>query len=53
MKRVDLDPSQISGIQDLISGKVSTNESVLDLHSHDESAFPPVRPSAVVPVNST
>ncbi len=53
MSRVDLSPLQISEIQKLISGKVSTNQSVLEQHSHDESAFPPVIPSAVVPVIST
>jgi len=53
MNRVDLNPIQISEIQKLISGKVSTNQSVLEQHSHDESAFPPVMPSAVVPVIST
>ncbi len=53
MNRVDLSPLQISEIQKLILGKVSTNQSVLEQHSHDESAFPPVMPSAVVPVIST
>jgi D-lactate dehydrogenase (cytochrome) len=46
--RVDLTPSQIADLQTLVAGQVSTNESVLDQHGRDESAFPPVRPSAVV-----
>ncbi len=53
MKRVDLSAEQVRDLQGMVSGKVSTNESVLDQHSHDESAFPPVKPSAVVPVAST
>ena len=53
MSRVDLTSDQISHLQTLVTGLVSTNESVLDSHSHDESAFPPVRPSAVVMVSST
>ena len=46
--RVDLTHSQIADLQTLVAGQVSTNESVLDQHGRDESAFPPVRPSAVV-----
>ena len=53
MIRVDLTSDQINHLQTLVTGLVSTNESVLDSHSHDESAFPPVRPSAVVMVSST
>jgi len=51
--RVDLSQSQLDSLSALVSGRVSTNESVLDSHGRDESAFPPVRPSAVVMVHST
>ena len=51
--RVDLTPAQIAHLQTLIAGQVSTNESVLDQHGRDESAFPPVRPSAVVMASTT
>ena len=51
--RVDLSQSQLDALSALVSGRVSTNESVLDSHGRDESAFPPVRPSAVVMVHST
>ena len=51
--RVDLTPSQIADLQTLVAGQVSTNESVLDQHGSDESAFPPVRPSAVVMASTT
>lgn len=46
--RVDLSPSQIEHLKTLVSGSVSTNETILDQHGRDESAIPPVRPSAVV-----
>jgi D-lactate dehydrogenase (cytochrome) len=52
-KRVDLTPDQVAHLKTLVSGQVSTNESVLDQHGRDESAFPPVRPSAVVMAAST
>jgi len=51
--RVDLSQSQIDALSALVSGRVSVNESVLDSHGRDESAFPPVRPSAVVMAHST
>jgi len=51
--RVDLSQSQLDALSALVSGRVSTNESVLDSHGRDESAFPPVRPSAVVMAHST
>ena len=51
--RVDLTPDQLSHLQTLVAGQVSTNESVLDQHGRDESAFPPVRPSAVVMASTT
>lgn len=52
-KRVDLTSDQVAHLKTLVSGQVSTNESVLDQHGRDESAFPPVRPSAVVMASST
>ena len=52
-KRVDLSPHQIEHLKSLVTGLVSTNETVLDQHGRDESAIPPVRPSAVVMPQST
>ena len=52
-KRVDLSPGQIEHLKSLVTGLVSTNETVLDQHGRDESAIPPVRPSAVVMPQST
>ncbi|MSV64121.1 MAG: FAD-binding protein [Actinobacteria bacterium] len=46
--RVDVTPDQIATLQTLATGGVSTNESSLDQHGHDESAFTPVQPSVVV-----
>ena len=51
--RVDLSPSQIEHLKTLVSGSASTNETILDQHGRDESAIPPVRPSAVVMPRST
>ena len=52
-ERVDLSDAQVKAISALVSGRISQNESVLDAHGRDESAFPPIRPSAVVTVHST
>ena len=52
-KRVDLSPHQIKHLKSLVTGLVSTNETVLDQHGRDESAIPPVRPSVVVMPQST
>jgi D-lactate dehydrogenase (cytochrome) len=52
-KRVDLSPHQIEHLKSLVTGLVSTNETVLDQHGRDESAIPPVRPSVVVMPQST
>ena len=52
-KRVDLTSVQIGHLKTLVSGAVSTNETILDQHGRDESAIPPVRPSAVVIPHST
>ena len=51
--RTDLTADQIAELGALVSGRISTNDSVLDLHGRDESAFPPVKPSAVITVHST
>ncbi|MDP1719634.1 MAG: FAD-linked oxidase C-terminal domain-containing protein [Candidatus Nanopelagicaceae bacterium] len=51
--RVDLDSRQLDDLRAIVGGRISTNESVLDQHGHDESAFTPAKPSAVVMVNST
>ncbi len=52
-QRVELTPAQIDHLKTLVTGQVSTNETVLDQHGRDESAIPPVRPSAVVMPQST
>ena len=52
-QRVDLTTAQVDHLNTLVTGSVSTNESVLDQHGRDESAFAPVRPSAVVMPRST
>ena len=51
--RTDLSADQIAELGALVSGRISTNDSVLDLHGRDECAFPPVKPSAVITVHST
>ena len=51
--RIELTPSQLSDLGTLVDGRISTNDSVLDLHGRDESAFPPVKPSAVITVHTT
>ena len=51
--RTDLTADQITALGALVDGRISTNDSVLDLHGRDESAFPPVKPSAVLTVHST
>lgn len=51
--RVDLTATQISDLEKLVAGGVSTSVTSLEEHGRDESAFPPVLPSAVVTVNST
>lgn len=51
--RTDLTADQITALGALVDGRISTNDSVLDLHGRDESAFPHVKPSAVIMVHST
>ena len=51
--RVELTPKQLDALGLMVGGRVSTAASVLDQHGHDESAFPLVRPSAVVMASST
>lgn len=51
--RTDLTSRQIEVLRSLVDGRVSTSPAVLDQHSHDESAFPPALPSAVVMASST
>jgi D-lactate dehydrogenase (cytochrome) len=53
LNRVDLTPQQVTEIGALVNGRISTNQSILELHGRDESAFPPINPSAVVTVHST
>jgi len=52
-QRVELTAEQFDVLRALVDGRISTSPSVLDQHSHDESAFPPSRPSAVLMVSST
>ncbi len=52
-KRVDLNAKQIEALNEIVDGRVSLNETILDQHGRDESAFPPVLPSAVVFPKST
>jgi len=52
-ERVDLNAEQVAALSSLVGGRISQNQSVLDAHGRDESAFPPVQPSAVVTVKST
>jgi D-lactate dehydrogenase (cytochrome) len=52
-ERVELNATQIAALSLLVDGRISQNESVLDAHGRDESAFPPVQPCAVVTVKST
>lgn len=51
--RVDLDFRQLNDLRAIVDGRISTNESMLDQHGHDESAFTPAKPSVVVMGNST
>ena len=52
-KRVDLTNSQLDALREIVGDRLSINESVLDQHGRDESAFPPVLPSAVLYPKST
>lgn len=52
-KRVEVSAAQIAQLKGLITGSVSTVESVLDQHGRDESAHPPIRPAAVVTPKNT
>lgn len=52
-KRVDLNAKQIQALNEIVDGRVSLNETILDQHGRDESAFPPVLPSAVIFPKST
>ncbi len=51
--RVDLTARQLTELGLLVDGRLSTSESVLDQHAHDESAHPSSLPSAVVLASST
>jgi D-lactate dehydrogenase (cytochrome) len=50
---VELTASQLEALGSIVEGRISTSASVLDQHGHDESAFPPIRPSAVIMASST
>ena len=51
--RVELTSAHLTALSSMVEGRVSTSPAVLDQHAHDESAFPAVRPSAVVMASST
>ena len=51
--RVNLTPKQLEHLKSLVAGGVSSSNSVLEQHGMDESAHPPILPSAVVMVSST
>ncbi|MTB22019.1 MAG: FAD-binding protein, partial [Actinobacteria bacterium] len=51
--REELTSDQLAALGALVNGRISTNDSVLDLHGRDESAFPPVKPSAVITAHTT
>ena len=53
LDRVELSPDQILDLGLLVNGRISTNDSILEVHGKDESAFPPIKPSAVITVHST
>lgn len=53
LKRVDLSNQQLDTLKGIVGNRVTTNDSVLDQHGRDESAFPPVSPSAVIYPKST
>ena len=50
---MDLTNSQLDALREIVGDRLSINESVLDQHGRDESAFPPVLPSAVLYPKST
>jgi D-lactate dehydrogenase (cytochrome) len=52
-QRVELNSDQIANFKTIFGDRFVTTESVLDEHGRDESAFPPVMPSAVIYVKST
>lgn len=51
--RQELTSDQLAALGAFVDGRISINDSVLDLHGRDESAFPPIKPSAVIHVYST
>ena len=53
VNRVDLNSKQIEELKSIFGARFTTNESVLVQHSRDESAFPPVLPSAVIYPHNT
>jgi D-lactate dehydrogenase (cytochrome) len=52
-RRVELSSEQIATFKSIFKDRFVTTESVLDEHGRDESAFPPVMPSAVIYATST
>ena len=52
-QRVELSAEQIAAFKSIFQDRCVTTESVLDEHGRDESAFPPVMPSAVIYAKST
>ena len=52
-QRFELSPNHIAIFKSIFQDRFVTTESVLDEHGRDESAFPPVMPSAVIYAKST
>ena len=52
-QRVELSSEQVAAFKSIFQDRFVTTESVLDEHGRDESAFPPVMPSAVIYATST
>ena len=52
-QRVEISSEQIATFKSIFQDRFVTTESVLDEHGRDESAFPPVMPSAVIYATST
>jgi len=52
-QRIDLSLQQMEKFKSIFHERFVTTDSVLDEHGRDESAFPPVKPSAVIYVKST
>jgi D-lactate dehydrogenase (cytochrome) len=50
---VELTADEIAALKSMVAGRLSTSGADRETHSHDESAFPPSLPSAVVMASTT